>query len=107
MHARTPWTELHVKFEVHADLYLTESASIHHRTMDREINVAREICFYGWVGELEDRGTDLRRRREWGLGSPCAATSIVWRHGRRRPAPGHWRRRQGGARARQNRYRIV
>ncbi len=47
--SRTPCTELHVK---------------------REINVAREICFCGWVGELEDREPVYAGDGEWGLGCP-------------------------------------
>ena len=48
-HSRTPCTELHVK---------------------REINVAREICFCGWVGELEDREPVYAGDGEWRLGCP-------------------------------------
>jgi hypothetical protein len=44
--------------------------SIHHRMMDREITVAREICFCGWIGELEDREPVYAGDGEWGLGCP-------------------------------------
>ena len=32
--------------------------------------MAREVCFCGWVGELEDREPMLARDGEWGLGCP-------------------------------------
>jgi hypothetical protein len=32
--------------------------------------VAREICFCGWVGELEDREPVYAGDGEWGLGCP-------------------------------------
>ena len=35
--------------------------------MEGEINVAREICFCGWVGELEDREPVYAGDGEWGL----------------------------------------
>jgi hypothetical protein len=38
--------------------------------MEGEINVAREICFCGWVGELEDREPVYAGDGEWGLGCP-------------------------------------
>jgi len=38
--------------------------------MGRETNVAREICFCGWVGELEDREPTYAGDGEWGLGCP-------------------------------------
>ena len=47
-HYRAPCTELHVKREC----------------------VVREICFCGWVGELEDREPVYAGDGEWGLGCP-------------------------------------
>ena len=38
--------------------------------MHREITMAREICFCGWVGELEDREPVYAGAGEWGLGCP-------------------------------------
>ena len=38
--------------------------------MHREINTAREICFCGWVGELEDREPVNAGDGEWGLDCP-------------------------------------
>jgi len=40
------------------------------RTMHREIAMAREICFCGWVGELEAREPVYAGNGEWGLGCP-------------------------------------
>jgi hypothetical protein len=39
-------------------------------TTRREINVAREICFCGWIGELEDREPVYAGDGEWGLACP-------------------------------------
>jgi hypothetical protein len=36
--------------------------------MEGEINVARDICFCGWVGELEDGKPIYAGDGEWGLG---------------------------------------
>jgi hypothetical protein len=38
--------------------------------MHTEITMAREICFCGWVGELEDREPVYASAGEWGLGCP-------------------------------------
>ena len=48
MHARTPCTA----------------------SREEGINVAHEICFCGWVGELEDREPVYAGDVEWGLGCP-------------------------------------
>ena len=76
MHARTPCTA----------------------SREEGINVAREICFCGWVGELEDREPVYAGDGEWGLGCPncghldrleawseaarcCTLAEAAWRRG--------------------------
>src|SRR5690349_1773349 len=101
MHARTPSTELHVKFEAHADPYLIRvglDSSPDYGQGDQR--GARNLLLWLRRG-ARGSGTGLRGR--WGMGgwaAPYAATSIVWRPGRRRPAPAHWPKRHGDARAR-------
>jgi len=62
--------------------------------------MAREICFCGWVGALEDRKPVYAGAGEWGLGCPMCGRLDRLEACRRRPAPGHWPRPHDDGRAR-------